>query len=87
MDFFYYLCSVPINQENMAKEIFLQENVLTDNILILPNKGKIFKGGYIAILKIHSYYNDWCDRLEIKRFKSERQLQKYLNKNYPNFNY
>ena len=33
----------------MAKEIFLRENVLTDNILFIPNKGKIFKGGYIAI--------------------------------------
>jgi len=65
----------------------LKENALTDDELLLPTEGKVFKGGYIAILKIHSYYNEWCDRLEIKRFKSERQLQKYLDKNYPTFNY
>jgi hypothetical protein len=70
----------------MTKYI-LKQNALSDDELFLPSEAKIFKGGYIAILKIHSYYNEWCDRLEIKRFKSEQQLQKYLNKNYPTFNY
>ena len=65
----------------------LKENVLTDDELLLADEGKIFKGGYIAILKIHSYLNAWCDQQEIKRFRSEQQLQKYLNKNYPEFNY
>ena len=65
----------------------LKENALTDDELLLPTEGKVFKGGYIAILKIHSYYSEWCDRLEIKRFRNGQQLQKYLNKNYPTFNY
>jgi hypothetical protein len=65
----------------------LKENVLSDDELLLADKGKIFKGGYIAILKIHSYLNAWCDQQEIKRFRSEEQLQKYLDKNYPTFNY
>jgi hypothetical protein len=65
----------------------LKEGVLNYDELLLPTEGKIFKGGYIAILKIHSYLNAWCDKQDIKRFKSERQLQKYLNKNYPTFNY
>jgi hypothetical protein len=65
----------------------LKENVLTDDELLLPNEGKIFKGGYIAILKIHRFLNSWSDQQEIKRFRNEEQLQKYLNKNYPNFNY
>jgi hypothetical protein len=63
----------------------LKENVLSDDELLLADKGKIFKGGYIAILKIHSYLNAWCDSQEIKRFRSEEQLQKYLDKNYPTF--
>ena len=70
----------------MTKYI-LKENVLSDDELYLPSEAKIFKGGYIAILKIHSYLNEWCDKQEIKRFRSEQQLQKYLNKNYPEFNY
>lgn len=63
----------------------LKENVLTDDELFVPTEGKIFKGGYIAILKIHRFLNAWSDQQEIKRFRSEEQLQKYLNKNYPNF--
>lgn len=65
----------------------LKENVLSDDELLLSDEGKIFKGGYIAILKIHSYLNAWSDKQEIKCFRSDEQLQKYLNKNYPNFEY
>ena len=31
--------------------LILQENVLTDNLLLLAEEGKIFKGGYIAIIR------------------------------------
>ena len=67
----------------MTKEFFLQENVLTDNILIVPNKGKIFKGGFIAIIKEYVYQNSWSDRKVIKRFRSEYSLNRYLKKTYP----
>jgi hypothetical protein len=63
----------------------LKENVLSDDELLLPEKGKIFKGGYIAVLKIHTYLNSWNDEQTIKRFRSETELQKYLDKYYPNF--
>ena len=63
----------------------LKENVLTDNLLIMPDENKIFKGGYIAILKEYTFQNAWSDRESIKRFRSEKELQKYLNKNYPEF--
>ena len=66
----------------MAKEIFLQENVLTDNILIVPDKGKIFKGGYIAIIKEYVFQNSWSDKEVIKRFRSEDRLNSYLGKQY-----
>ena len=40
----------------MAYQTIIQENVLTDNILILPDNGKIFKGGYIAIIKEYVFH-------------------------------
>ncbi len=62
--------------------IILKENVLTDNLLILADKGKIFKGGYIAIMKEYTFENSWNDREHIKRFRSKDSLFKYLDKNY-----
>jgi len=67
----------------MAMEFILRENVLTNNILILPNKGKIFKGNYVALIKENRFKNAWADEESIKRFRSEQSLQKYLGKYYP----
>lgn len=69
----------------MAQEFILQENVLTDNVLILADEGKVFKGGYIAIIKEYTYQNSWSDKLGVKKFRSEERLNNYLNKNYPQF--
>ena len=71
----------------MAKEFFLQENVLTDNILMIPEKGKIFKGGYIAIIKDYTFENSWSDKESLKRFRSKSRLVSYLDKNYPQVDY
>jgi hypothetical protein len=71
----------------MAQEFILQENVLTDNILILPNKGKIFKGGYVGIIKEYQYQNAWSDKETIKRFRNKERLFEYLDKHYPNVGY
>jgi hypothetical protein len=67
----------------MAKEFILRENVLTDNILTIPDKGKVFKNGYIAIIKENEYQNAWSDREVIKRFRNIDRLNKYLDKHYP----
>lgn len=64
-------------------QYLLQENVLTDNVLTVANKGKIFKGGYIAIVKENVFLNAWRDVETVKRFKSKNRLLKYLIKNYP----
>jgi hypothetical protein len=69
----------------MAQEFILRENVLTDNILILADEGKVFKGGYIAIIKEYTYQNSWSDKLGVKRFRNKERLNNYLNKNYPDF--
>ncbi len=69
----------------MAQEFILRENVLTDNVLILAEEGKVFKGGYIAIIKEYTCQNAWSDKLGVKRFRNEERLNNYLNKNYPDF--
>ena len=62
----------------MAKECLLKINVLTDNILILPDEGKIFKGGYIAIVKEYFFLNAWNDKEKITRFRKESTLLTFL---------
>ena len=69
----------------MAQQFILRENVLTDNVLLLADEGKVFKGGYIAIIKEYTYQNAWSDKLGVKRFRNEERLNNYLNKNYPDF--
>lgn len=69
----------------MAKEFILQENVLTDNLLILPDKGKIFKNGYIAIIKEYVFNTAWTDKEIVKRFRKKESLLNYLSKVYPTF--
>lgn len=71
----------------MPKEFILRENVLTDNILILPNKGKIFKGGFIAIIKEYQFATTWSYKETITRFRSVDRLNKYLDKNYSEVDY
>ena len=71
----------------MAKEFILRENVLTDNVLIIAEKGKIFKGGYIAIIKENQFQNAWQDKETITRFRSKDRLNAYLDKNYSEVDY
>lgn len=65
----------------------LKENVLSDDELIIPDEGKIFKGNYIAIIKEYSFETSWTDKLKVKKFRSEERLTKYLSTKYPEFNY
>ena len=66
--------------------LILQENVLTDNLLLLADEGKIFKGGYIAIIKEYEFSNEWSDREKPnKKFRSVNSLKKYIQRKYTNF--
>lgn len=71
-----------INESGGAMEYIVRENVLTDNILMVAPKGKIFKGGYVAILKEYTYQNPWSDKETVKRFRSSNALYQYLDKHY-----
>jgi hypothetical protein len=62
--------------------LILRNNVLTDNTLLLSNSGKVFKGGYKAIIKEYTYLNAWSDKEKIKRFRKIDALKLYLAKNY-----
>lgn len=67
------------------QQFILKENVLTDNILLLADSGKVFKGGYKAIIKEYVYSTPWSDKEIVKRFRTEETLNKYLSKKYPEF--
>jgi hypothetical protein len=60
----------------------LQQNPLTDNLLLLADQGKVFKGNYIAIIKEYVFLNSWCDKLTVTRFRKEESLKRYLAKRY-----
>jgi len=64
------------------KTIILRENVLSDNTLYIAEENKVFKGGYIALLKEYTFANAWCDKESVKRFRSKERLTNYLSRNY-----
>ena len=72
-------------KNNIMKTYILQENCLSDNLLLIADKGNIFKGGYIAIIKEYTYQNEWSDKENIKKFRSHERLLQYINKNYKDF--
>lgn len=64
------------------KNYLLRENVLSDNTLLLADEGKIFKGGYKAIIKENSFQNAWTDKEKVTKFRKLEPLKKYLLKHY-----
>lgn len=65
----------------------LKENVLSDDVLHLATENKVFKGGYIGIVEFFTFASAWCDKKHIKRFRTEKSLNKFLNRNYKEFTY
>ena len=65
----------------------LSEGVLNDNELLLSDEGKVFKGNFIAIVKEYKFATAWSNKEYIKKFRKHEQLQKYLNKFYPEFTF
>tara|TARA_B110000977_G_scaffold197827_1_gene281349 strand:- start:1508 stop:1726 length:219 start_codon:yes stop_codon:yes gene_type:complete len=65
----------------------LNEGALNDNLIYIADNGKVFKGNYIAMIKEYSFLNEWQNKETVKRFRTEKSLENYLTKNYPEFNY
>jgi hypothetical protein len=65
----------------------LKERVLNDDYLMIADSGKVFKGGYVAILVSYSYQNEWSDSKRIKQFRNENSLNKFIAKKYPEFQF
>lgn len=63
-------------------QFLLRENVLTDNILEVPSKDYIFKGGYVARVKEYTFETAWSDKQTVKKFRSKDRLFDYLEKQY-----
>jgi hypothetical protein len=60
----------------------LRQNVLSDNTLLIADEGKVFKGGYKAIIKEYSFQSAWTDKENITKFRKMQPLIKYLQKHY-----
>lgn len=69
----------------MAKEFILSERVLSDNVLLVPEEGKVFKGGYVGIVKEFVFASAWSDREVVKRFRSYDRLKEYVGRVYSDF--
>jgi len=70
------------------RNYILNERVLSDDTLHIADEGKVFKGGYIAIVQQYEFANSCSDRpKEPIRFRSEKRLANFLAKNYPKFDY
>ena len=63
----------------------LKENTLSDDVLLLADDGKIFAGGYFAIVEFFTYANEWSDKKHIQKFRSQKSLEQFLKRNYKGF--
>jgi len=64
------------------QQFILRERVVSDDVLIVSDEGKVFKGGYIAIVEYNTFQNAWTDKKHIKKFRNRERLNAFLNKNY-----
>lgn len=64
------------------QQFVLRERVVSDDILTVSDEGKVFKGGYIAIVEYNTFQNAWQDKRHVKRFRNRERLNAFLNKNY-----
>lgn len=64
------------------QQFILRERVVSDDVLMLSDKGKVFKGGYIAIVEYNTFQNAWQDTKHTKKFRSQQRLNSFLEKNY-----
>ena len=62
--------------------VILRELPLNDDTLYIADDGKVFSGGYVAILEYFKYANEWSDSRHFRRFRTLEAMHKYLDKHY-----
>ncbi len=60
----------------------IKENALTEDVLYTADNGKVFSGGYEAILEYYTFANEWSDNKHVRRFKTLDNANKYIEKHY-----
>lgn len=68
-----------------ANVFILKERVLNDDTLYIAPEGMVFKGNYKAIIKQYRFQTTNSDSLKVLRFRTLENMQKYVNKHYPEF--
>lgn len=68
--------------DNSTSYILL-EGVLNDDMLHIANEGKVFKGGYVAVIEYYTFLNEWNNKKHYKYFRTLETLKKYIAKKYP----
>lgn len=63
----------------------LRERALNDDTLYIADDGKVFSGGYVAILEYYTFLNAWNDRKHVKQFRKLDTMHKYLDKHYSDY--
>jgi len=63
----------------------LFEGVLNDDMLHIANEGKVFKGGYIAVIEYYTFLNEWNNKKHYKYFRTLATLERYITKKYPDY--
>lgn len=55
---------------------------LNDDQLLVAPKGKVFTGGYKAILESYTFETHWTDKKHTRRFRTLDNALKYIDKHY-----
>lgn len=63
-------------------QYILRERVVSDDTISLSDFGRVFKGGYIAIVEYNTFLNAWQDKKHVRKFRNKKRLQSFLDKNY-----
>ena len=65
----------------------IREGVLNDDLLHTAEEGKIFKGGYEAVLEYYTFQNTQSNSKNLRRFKTYENAQKFIEKKYKELNH
>jgi len=60
----------------------IKEGVLNDDTLYTADDGKVFKGGYVAVLEYYTFQTHWTNTRHYKHFRTLENAEKFIAKQY-----